>query len=839
MKYIYQIVVVLLIPFINLYAQITGLAGWDIFVDPGHSQKENMGIYNHSEAERNLRVALNLRDLLLSQTDIDTVYLSRTNDQQQVSLSQRTDYANRLGASWYHSIHSDAETPPANSTLLLWGQYHNGQEKVPSGGKALADIMVDLLSRGMRVNTRGSIGDCSYYTWSDYCKTSGGPYLHVNRSTSMPSGLSEAGSHTNPTQNQRFMNAEWKRLEAYTFYWSILKLFDIERPPVGIATGIVKDFETGTPVNGARVEINGQTYTTDTFESLFYKYSNDPEQLHNGFYFIENLPPDQTLQMVVTADGYYGDTLQVTMNSDFFTFRDVVLISTQPPKILATIPAEGATNVPAWDDLVLQFSRPMDTLSVRQNLTLNPASSVDLIWSNQNTKLTLAPDSLEFETNYSISLGAAAKDVYLHPFDGNGDGIAGDNFVLTFTTGPRDMTAPNIAISFPPQNAKGVDLLPIVSLTFDEAIDSASVTEGMLLLERFADHSAVTGTWKHYVLNRKSVFCFFPAAKLLPNELYVTRVASGLKDLFGNVMTKSKSYTFKTTDTDVQLTRIDDFERDLNTNWWNPQQSGTTAGILTEVTNRAASTAQVNLLTGSTVAFQANYGWDLSASSWIIRLYLGGGVPRNITFDASSMLQIYVFGDGSGNQFRFALDDNYPASASENHEVSPWYTIDWIGWKLVSWNMSTDGVGEWLGNGTLDGRLRFDSIQLTYKPGSAVRGTLYFDDLQLAQKLPAGVDEPAATAPETYRLYQNYPNPFNPSTSISYQLADQVPVKLVIYDALGQEVRTLVHQHQAAGSYTVVWDGRDNSGHPVASGAYLYKLTADGFSQTRQMIFVK
>jgi N-acetylmuramoyl-L-alanine amidase len=833
-------VVVLLIPFISLYAQVTGLAGWDIFVDPGHSQKENMGIYNHSEAERNLRVALNLRDLLLNTTDIDTVYLCRTNDQQLVSLSQRTDLANRLGASWYHSIHSDAETPPANSTMLLWGQYYNGQEKVPHGGKEMADIMVNLLTRGMRVNTRGSIGDCSYYTWSDYCKTSGGPYLHVNRTTSMPSELSEAGSHTNPTQNQRFMNAEWKRLEAYTLYWSILQYFEIERPPVGIATGIIKDFETSTPVNGARVEINGQIYTTDTFEALFYKYSTNPEQLHNGFYFIENLPPDQTLEMIVAADGFYRDTLNVTIGNNFFTFKDVTLISTMPPKVLSTIPAEGATNVPAWENVVLHFSRPMDTLSVRNHLTLNPASKVALVWSEQNTQLTLVPDSLEFETNYAITVGAETKDVFLHPFDGNGDGVEGDRFLLTFVTGPRDMTAPNIAVSFPPQNGKGIELLPIVTLTFDETIDSVSVTDGILLLERFKDHSPVNGVWKHYVLNRQSVFCFFPAEKLFPNELYVIRVYPGLQDLFGNEMTKSKSYTFKTTDTDVQLTKIDDFERDLTANWWNPQQSGTTAGILTEVTNRAPNTERVNLATGSAVSFQANYGWDLNASAWIIRLYLGGGAPRNITFDASSMLQIYVFGDGSGNQFRFALDDNYPSSTSENHEVSPWYPIDWIGWKLVSWNMRTDGTGEWLGDGNLDGRLRFDSIQLTYNPGSPVQGTLYFDDLQLAQKLPAGVDEPVATAPETYRLYQNYPNPFNPTTTISYQVAEHsVPVKLTIFDALGQEVRALVHQQQSAGNYAVIWDGRDNSGRAVASGTYLYKLTAGDFTQTRQMVLIQ
>jgi len=65
------------------FAQVTGLNGWDIFIDPGHSQTDNMGINGYSEAEEVLRVGLNLMEILLIQTDIDTVYISRTNDTMQ------------------------------------------------------------------------------------------------------------------------------------------------------------------------------------------------------------------------------------------------------------------------------------------------------------------------------------------------------------------------------------------------------------------------------------------------------------------------------------------------------------------------------------------------------------------------------------------------------------------------------------------------------------------------------------------------------------------------------------------------------------------------------------
>ena len=61
---------------VSIYnAQVTGLAGWDLFIDPGHSQDENMGINGYSEAKEVLQVRLYLMHILNEQTDIDTVYI--------------------------------------------------------------------------------------------------------------------------------------------------------------------------------------------------------------------------------------------------------------------------------------------------------------------------------------------------------------------------------------------------------------------------------------------------------------------------------------------------------------------------------------------------------------------------------------------------------------------------------------------------------------------------------------------------------------------------------------------------------------------------------------------
>jgi len=97
------------------------------------------------------------------------------------------------------------------------------------------------------------------------------------------------------------------------------------------------------------------------------------------------------------------------------------------------------------------------------------------------------------------------------------------------------------------------------------------------------------------------------------------------------------------------------------------------------------------------------------------------------------------------------------------------------------------------------------------------------------------IEPPQSTPPVTFNLDQNYPNPFNPETRIKYQVARQGNVQLVVYNALGQKVRTLVNSRQEAGSYSLKFDAAK-----LASGVYYYKLSTDnGFVQTRKMILLR
>ena len=82
-------------------------------------------------------------------------------------------------------------------------------------------------------------------------------------------------------------------------------------------------------------------------------------------------------------------------------------------------------------------------------------------------------------------------------------------------------------------------------------------------------------------------------------------------------------------------------------------------------------------------------------------------------------------------------------------------------------------------------------------------------------------------------------NPFNMETEIVYQLPETDYVKLSIYNSVGQKIRTLVSQSQAAGRYAARWDCRDEQGHEITSGVYIYRLETSKFNDVKKMMLLK
>ncbi len=131
----------------------------------------------------------------------------------------------------------------------------------------------------------------------------------------------------------------------------------------------------------------------------------------------------------------------------------------------------------------------------------------------------------------------------------------------------------------------------------------------------------------------------------------------------------------------------------------------------------------------------------------------------------------------------------------------------------------------WPDSGTPEGTGDYgiDEMILTLNPGTGV----------------SGVNGEKTTVPLTYELKDAYPNPFNPSTTIEYGLPVSNTVKIVVYNSMGQKVKTLVNSYQTLGTYKVTWDGTNDFGETVPSGVYFCKMTSSHFSAVKKLMLMK
>jgi hypothetical protein len=344
-------------------------------------------------------------------------------------------------------------------------------------------------------------------------------------------------------------------------------------------------------------------------------------------------------------------------------------------------------------------------------------------------------------------------------------------------------------------------------------------------------------------VRRQTVLSLQPEeARFSAGATYTLLIGQELSDSVGNPMDEDIQITFPVSYFWNTYTRFID-ESISTANWERPGYSGSTTGIIDPNTTFSPSTNAYlpSKSIRQRVSTRLHYEWMDVDTTFLLREYLSGS-PRNIAFDSSFVLQCFVFGDGSNNQFRFALDDGY--GDATNHEVSQWIAIDWFGWRLLEWDLHDAGsFGSWLGNGLWDfpNNIHFDSFQLTHEHGSSQRiGDLYFDKLRVVKKdylvqLADGLE----LIPNRIILSQNYPNPFNAVTTIPFYLPQQSQVELVIYDLRGRLVKRLLQRELGAGQHHIAWQGDTATGTQVASGVYLVRLRTDNRSLTRQMILLK
>ena len=182
------------------------------------------------------------------------------------------------------------------------------------------------------------------------------------------------------------------------------------------------------------------------------------------------------------------------------------------------------------------------------------------------------------------------------------------------------------------------------------------------------------------------------------------------------------------------------------------------------------------------------------------------------------------------------------------------YSTQWLSAATLKLNISTNGGSVWqeIWSAENDGQAfmwRQKSVDLSaYSNRSNLKlGWQYvgndgdlvgLDGIKLVG-FPTSVEEINSEIPDEFELSQNYPNPFNPSTKFKYSLPEGRHVKIIIYNINGERITELVNNFQNAGTYEATWNGRNDLNQQVASGTYIYSVTAGDFVQTKKMILLK
>ena len=93
--------------------------------------------------------------------------------------------------------------------------------------------------------------------------------------------------------------------------------------------------------------------------------------------------------------------------------------------------------------------------------------------------------------------------------------------------------------------------------------------------------------------------------------------------------------------------------------------------------------------------------------------------------------------------------------------------------------------------------------------------------------------------PEVFALHQNFPNPFNPVTTIRFDVPEESHIRLDVYNILGQRVQTLVNGNMQPGFHVIRWNGTNDTGTPLASGMYIYRIHSSKFTAVKKLVLMK
>ncbi|NLD63727.1 MAG: hypothetical protein GX646_07495 [Bacteroidales bacterium] len=777
--------VMILLP-VLLNGQTSDFSGIKIFINPGHGGHDgddrHMIATDFWESEGNLTKGLFLRDLLEARNA--TVYMSRITNytEDDLSLATIATMANTANADFFLSIHSNGFDGTRNQPLTLFRGYDNSP--VFPAAKSFARILWEKLYEKSNCWTHSFEwvkGDWTFYPeWG----TEVG--LGVLRTLNMPGVLSEGSYHDYIPEGWRLRNGNHLHHEAWAMLRALQQHFDVAVEPSGIIAGTVRDELTAPPyyfgagTRDQHMPINGATVTLMPLNRTIIT-----DDLNNGFFMFDSLPPGNYEVIVSGMDDFYNDTLSAAVTAGKTTLADFLpsFDTARVPVVVEHMPVTS-DSLPFNQSFTFTFNVPMDRLAVQTALIFEPAADVIYEWDDKSRVLTVSPQTgFASKTPYLLRLTTDATslwDVHLQ-----------EEYQVSFVTKSR----PKLVIEqvWPAAGATEITLFPRITVRFDAPLDQESASSGIRLLD--SQSAPVTKQRELFTsVGGKGSYSFELTAPLQINSSYRIEIDASVKDVVGVATGEAVNATFTTRTKAYQTGYVVETFDNIGA-FWDPEASGSTTGTDNPMTTFTASNT---IYKTNPPAGRLNYLFTGS----------GGGVCR--VFDTSKPLigsstsllfAMWVYGDLSNNYLEYW----FYSPGSVNQIVSA-ATIDWAGWDLIAIPFSSiGGSGDW----------QYHSLVVVQHPDGLRSGTMYFDDAMVIS--PTGIEEQE----DDYMELALYPNPLTDEGRISFFLQSGCEVDIDLFSSDGNLTANLFTGTMEAGAHTIPW-------HPspaITPGAYTLRLS--------------
>jgi len=562
----------------------------------------------------------------------------------------------------------------------------------------------------------------------------------------MPGVLSEGSFHDYIPEGWRLQNPNHLHHEAWAMLRALQQYFTVATEPSGIIAGTVRDELTSPPyyfgpaTRDRYAPVNGATVTLLPL--------NRPvvlDNLNNGFFMFDSLPPGNYELIVSGMTDFYNDTVLATVVAGKSTLADFLpsFDTARVPVVVEYLPAV-TDSLPFNQVFTFSFNVPMDREAVQTALVFEPAVSVLHEWDEKSKVLTVRPQTgFVAKTPYLIRLTAAAASRW--------DVHIAEEYQVSFVTKSRPKLVTEKV--WPSDGAAGVTLYPRITMRFDAPLDQAAASAGIRLLD--SQQAPVTKLRETFATDGgKGTYSFELASPLQRNSIYRIEIDASVKDVAGVTAVTPANASFTTRAAGYQSGNV--VESFDNTGaFWDPEASGSTVGTDNPFTTFTASNDiyKVNAPSGRLdYVFTADDGG-------VCRVFDTG--KPSIGSNTSQVFAMWVYGDLSNNFLEFWFYS--PGSVNQIVDAA---TINWAGWDLIAVPISSiGGSGEW----------QYHSVVVRQSSTGLKSGTIYCDDAMVIT--PTGIDD---TDDDVTDL-SVFPNPVTSEGRITFFLQSAGQVAVVVF----------------------------------------------------------